>query len=173
MEIISCLGTEKDRHGRHKHSDPCFEVRPRFEGETQYETEVSDLLSGGKIKVFDGDAVDAPEILLQRKFFRRMVKALRDREAIESDRSADGQFLQRLLVEVDAYSFVTPSIILAAPDVLIAEQQATNKTARERFDNVAARLVSYWAAVRRGQPQDVTTVSADICDILRAALLDA
>lgn len=156
MEVIGCLGTECDRHGRHKHSDPCFEIRRL----SDCGTAVSDLLSGEMIKAPGCDFVDAPTILLQRKatIFRRMVKLYRDREELNQDRSSDAQHAHRLMREVDGYAMVDPTIMLRQAVPQAADELSRDVRALQLFDEVAPRLITFRRASTTCRPSESAQV---------------
>lgn len=149
MEVIVCLGVEKDRHGQHRHSDPCFEVR------TLSAPFVTDLLSGEAIDLRDHMLPKpAPEILLQRKamYFRRMAKRVRDREEMRGDRYSDAQHAHLLILEVDRYSMVDPTTLLRAAAPQSAEEKARDARARELFDEAAPLLTAFKKASTTSRP---------------------
>lgn len=168
-EVITCaFGTAKDRHGRHLHDDTCFEVRlATYQGIGSDEEFVTSLFDPGATLTI-GDSTDAPEILKQRKvmFLMRMCKALRDCGDVQGDRASQAQFLSRLLVEVDAYSFVSSAITLRAPDP--AEHSGETKDLRQAFDKIARSLLSFRFAARKGITTDPEQLAVGIFSTLQS-----
>lgn len=121
-EVITCaLSTRTpDPYGRHRHDDPCFEVRTilRFTKESTNHSEswahVPGLLDSSLAPDYSLQA--PPESLLQRKdaHFRKLVEYFRDREIW--GQSMAHVMLEDVLKILDAYLFASaPSALVFWP----------------------------------------------------------